>query len=209
VPSVIRSNITDILAALAARLVAAGVVPSAAFCYAVDHDDPELTAGKRLALLRPRGETPVRGVQEAAGRVDRRVRRRLSVLAYTQFNLDQSGRAAAALTDATYGHLALEDAIPRRPGHVPAGRRRGQRPDLRAAGLAGPVRQPPRRGGGLEPQRARLRRALRARPGSGAAMSGGDDDDFTGVRGWLAWPATALFVLAAALVDLLLGLFGC
>lgn len=107
----IRTNLNAILAALIQQLVSWPAVPDVSDCYVVDNDAPELTQSKLIVMLRPRGETPVRNVQESGGRVDRRVRRKLGVLIYTQLDLDEVGRASSSLTDATFGHLVAEDDV--------------------------------------------------------------------------------------------------
>ena len=122
--TVLPTNIAAIIAAIQAELVVAapagyaGIVQypsqlglSANNILLVADDDPPTIQGNREVLLRPRGLLADREFVEASGRVDRRVRRRLSVIVRTLLRVDPVDSDAQFLTDAANGHYALEEAV--------------------------------------------------------------------------------------------------
>lgn len=107
-----RANFTEILLAVRAYLVSeTGLDDTRVFVSALGADDvPRFSATQDL-ILRPQGEEPLAGIVDGSGRYDRRTRRSFEAIVRTRVLLDQSGRDSVRLTDASLGHLALEDAV--------------------------------------------------------------------------------------------------
>lgn len=109
-PSAIRSTFTAILATLQAQLAAITSVDLARIIVVADDVVPHFT-GDQDILLRPLGEKCDRNRLQGNGRVMDYRTRSLRIVARTRSTLDPVDEDYIHLTDATLGHLTLEDSI--------------------------------------------------------------------------------------------------
>jgi hypothetical protein len=110
--AVIRSNVRAILLAIQAEvLVQSGLVSDQIMISVLEPQDvPHFNAAQEV-IIQVLNEGLVDNVANYSGRVDDRRVRTLRFACRTRLLLDQSGQDFYRLTDASLGHLALEDAV--------------------------------------------------------------------------------------------------
>ena len=119
-PSFIRSNLATILNLAITQLTTYALIggptgtaidPSRIFVSVLDADSCPLFDGDQDVILRVMGERREGGMLEGAGRVDDRRTREIQVVMRSRVYLDQVEQDLIRLTDASLGHLWLEDAV--------------------------------------------------------------------------------------------------
>lgn len=103
----VRANLADVLNAVVDRLAQKAGVDAAQ--VAVSARDLPFFVPERCLVLRVLGERQAPG-WDGAGRVNDLRARQVRLVVRTRLLLDEAGRDAAHLLDASLGHLALEDA---------------------------------------------------------------------------------------------------
>lgn len=111
--TVLRSKVSDIVDAVRQQLAAWGALglPVERILVWAGRDLPPHTQAEQDLVLKPRGMQPDRPITDAAGRVDFRVRRRLSVIVRTRSVVDDADRSQEWLEDPNAGHFAFEEAV--------------------------------------------------------------------------------------------------
>lgn len=109
---VTRAPFADVLEAVRARIVEVTELDDArVFITALDPDSAPRFGAAQDVLVRPASETPEAGTIDGAGRIDNRRKRRIEVTIRTRLLLDEADRDTSRLSDASLGHLALEDTV--------------------------------------------------------------------------------------------------
>jgi len=111
-PAFLRANIGPIILLLQAQIVAkTSLDVSHVGVVADDGLDVPTYQGDQDVLIRPMEENKEPGMLEGSGRVDDRRDRKIFIYCRTRLYLDQVDSDLARLSDASLGHLALEDAV--------------------------------------------------------------------------------------------------
>src|SRR5262245_49897340 len=111
-PTVLRTDPTDLLTRIIARLLAKEVVRSdaAVIVTAVPPEDVPHHIAPHDVLLWPQDEASD-GNDDSAGRVDTRAVARLFIVARSRVLLDKAGSDRQSLTHASLGHYQHREAI--------------------------------------------------------------------------------------------------
>jgi hypothetical protein len=77
----------------------------------LDPSETPRTTAQQDILLRPGGEDSLEGILDGSGRYDDRRTRSLELSVRTRVQLDQAGQDLTRLTDASLGHVQMEDRL--------------------------------------------------------------------------------------------------
>jgi hypothetical protein len=117
-PTVIRSKAAAFLKAVKVQLAqfpapSGAMIEDRIFIIAPEEtaDYPPFTQGDNDLVVKLHGIRPEQEVIAAAGRIDSRFHRILSVTVRSRLGVDETTRDYTWLTDAQLGHFALEEAV--------------------------------------------------------------------------------------------------